>query len=77
MLYLLLLLFKSNFIQLFCDAWFPYTNTLLTSIGETSIYLWDLHTLGGLPIIGVPYKEVICNATELTVFDDKREIYLP
>uniref|UniRef100_M1BMX6 Aminotransferase-like plant mobile domain-containing protein n=1 Tax=Solanum tuberosum TaxID=4113 RepID=M1BMX6_SOLTU len=55
-----------NIIQAFCEAWCPQTNTLLTSIGETSISLWDLHILGGLPISGVPYEEVIPNSTELT-----------
>ncbi|KAG5585556.1 hypothetical protein H5410_045990 [Solanum commersonii] len=32
---------------------------------------------GGLPISGVPYKEVIPNSTELTGLDDKRERFLP
>ncbi|KAH0656187.1 hypothetical protein KY285_031069 [Solanum tuberosum] len=68
---------NSNIIQAFCEAWCPQTNTLLTSIGETSISLWDLHILGGLPISGVPYEEVIPNSTELTGLDDKRERFLP
>ncbi|KAH0633563.1 hypothetical protein KY284_036349 [Solanum tuberosum] len=68
---------NSNIIQAFCEAWCPQTNTLLTSIGETSISLWDLHILGGLPISGVRYEEVIPNSTELTGLDDKRERFLP
>ncbi|KAH0672034.1 hypothetical protein KY284_023121 [Solanum tuberosum] len=68
---------NSNIIQAFCEAWCPQTNTLLTSIGETSISLWDLHILGGLPISGVPYEEVIPNSTELTGLDDKGERFLP
>ncbi|KAH0655485.1 hypothetical protein KY285_030367 [Solanum tuberosum] len=68
---------NSNIIQAFCEAWCPQTNTLLTSIGETSISLWDLHILGGLPISGVPYEEVIPNSTELTGLDDKRERFFP
>ncbi|KAH0649374.1 hypothetical protein KY285_034622 [Solanum tuberosum] len=68
---------NSNIIQAFCEAWCPQTNTLLTSIGETSISLWDLHILGGLPISGVPYEEVIPNSMELTGLDDKRERFLP
>ena len=68
---------NSNIIQAFCEAWCPQTNTLLTSAGETSISLWDLHILGGLPINGYPYEEVIPNSTELTGFNDKRERFLP
>lgn len=41
---------NSDVLQAFCEAWCPKTNTLLTSAGEVSIYLWDLHILGGLPI---------------------------
>ncbi|KAG5589645.1 hypothetical protein H5410_040159 [Solanum commersonii] len=48
---------NSNIIQTFCEAWCAQTNTLLTSTGETSISLWDLHILGGLPISRVPYEE--------------------
>ncbi|KAH0775696.1 hypothetical protein KY290_007107 [Solanum tuberosum] len=40
---------NSNIVQAFCEAWCPQTNTLLTSIGETSISLWDLHILGEIP----------------------------
>ncbi|KAG5610981.1 hypothetical protein H5410_022262 [Solanum commersonii] len=68
---------NSNIIQAFCEAWFPQTNTLLTSTGETSISLWDLHILGGLPISRVSYEEEIPNAKKLTGFDDKRERFLP
>ncbi|CAH9076109.1 unnamed protein product [Cuscuta europaea] len=42
----------TNAVQAFCEAWCPTTNTLLTSIGELTITLWDLHVVGGLPIIG-------------------------
>uniref|UniRef100_M1D3K0 Aminotransferase-like plant mobile domain-containing protein n=1 Tax=Solanum tuberosum TaxID=4113 RepID=M1D3K0_SOLTU len=68
---------NSNIIQAFCEAWCPQTNTLLTSIGETSISLWVFNILGSLPISGVPYEEVIPNSTELTGLDDKRERFLP
>ncbi|KAH0633131.1 hypothetical protein KY284_035917 [Solanum tuberosum] len=68
---------NSSTIQVFCEAWFPQTNTLLTSTREASISLWDLHILGGLSISRVPYEEVIPNSTELTGFDDKREGFLP
>ncbi|KAG5620100.1 hypothetical protein H5410_005318, partial [Solanum commersonii] len=68
---------NSNIIQAFCEAWCPQTNTLLTTTREVSISLWDLHILGGFPISGVPYEEVIHNAIEPTDFDDKREKFLP
>ncbi|CAL8992957.1 unnamed protein product, partial [Prunus brigantina] len=38
-------------IRAFCEYWCPATNTLHTSQGEMSISLWDLHEIGGLPII--------------------------
>ncbi|MCE3216427.1 hypothetical protein HAX54_006477, partial [Datura stramonium] len=45
----------------------PRKNTVLTSVGELSISLWDLYIFGGLPIGGSLYEEVILEATELTV----------
>ena len=35
----------SNLIRSFCKLWCSSTNTLLTTIGELSISLWDLHEL--------------------------------
>ncbi|CAH9073716.1 unnamed protein product [Cuscuta europaea] len=55
----------TNAIQAFCEAWCPTTNTLLTSIGELTITLWDLHVIGGLPIIGDAYDESIPGTSEL------------
>ncbi|KAI5312471.1 hypothetical protein L3X38_041644 [Prunus dulcis] len=46
-------------IRAFCEYWCPATNTLHTSQGEMSISLWDLHEIGGLPITGRFYDEVI------------------
>ncbi|MCD7460189.1 hypothetical protein HAX54_043038 [Datura stramonium] len=43
----------------FFETWCPKTNTVLTSIGELSISLWDLYILGGLPIGGSLYEEII------------------
>ncbi|KAL0314531.1 UNVERIFIED_CONTAM: hypothetical protein Sangu_2297500 [Sesamum angustifolium] len=61
----------------FCEAWCPLTNTLLTSAGEMSISLWDLHELVGLPITGCLYDEVVPNALELIGVDEKRERFIP
>ena len=37
-------------------------NTLHTLVGEISITTWDLHKLGGLPIRGLFYDEVLLTA---------------
>ncbi|KAH0764908.1 hypothetical protein KY285_000779 [Solanum tuberosum] len=58
---------NSNILQAFCEAWCPKINTLLTSAGELSIYLWDLHILGGLPIWGSLYEEIVPEASNLWV----------
>nr|GMD60335.1 Cytochrome P450 71A6 [Ipomoea batatas] len=57
---------STHIIQAFCEAWCPMTNTLLTSVGELSISLWDLHVLCGLPISGDIYDEYVPTASELT-----------
>nr|GMD01357.1 ABC transporter G family member 11 [Ipomoea batatas] len=56
-------------VQAFCEAWCPKTNSLLTSAGELSISLWDIHVLCGLPISGDIYDEHVPNALELTGSD--------
>nr|GMD87015.1 ABC transporter G family member 11 [Ipomoea batatas] len=53
----------------FCEAWCPKTNSLLTSAGELSISLWDIHVLCGLPISGDIYDGHVPNALELTGSD--------
>ncbi|MCD9642326.1 hypothetical protein HAX54_029037 [Datura stramonium] len=68
---------NSDILQAFCEAWCPKTNTILISVGELSISLWDLHTLGGFPIRGSFYEEVIPEATELTCVDAKDQRYIP
>ncbi|KAL0451726.1 UNVERIFIED_CONTAM: hypothetical protein Slati_1150700 [Sesamum latifolium] len=55
---------NSDIIKAFCEAWCPLTNTLLTSAGELSISLWDLHDLAGLPIAGYFYYEVVPSADD-------------
>ncbi|XP_075076357.1 uncharacterized protein LOC142163009 [Nicotiana tabacum] len=63
--------------QAFCEAWCPITNTLITSAGELFISLWDLYKIGGFPIIGSPYEEVVPNIEELTGTYDKGRRFLP
>ncbi|MCD9637947.1 hypothetical protein HAX54_021498 [Datura stramonium] len=57
--------------EAFCEVWCPKTNIVLTSVGELSISLWDLYILGGLPIGGSLYEDVIPEATELSGTDAK------
>ncbi|KAK4409600.1 hypothetical protein Sango_0033000 [Sesamum angolense] len=68
---------NSDIVKAFCEAWCPLTNTLLTSAGEMSISLWDLHELVGLPMTGCLYDEVVPSALELTGVDEKRERFIP
>ena len=42
------------------------TNTLHTALGEMSISLWDLHKIGGLPIQGKFYDEVVLSMEEFS-----------
>ncbi|CAN4104843.1 unnamed protein product [Withania somnifera] len=57
--------------------WAEDKNTLLTSVGELSTSLWDLHVIGGLHIRGLPYEEVVPEAKELTSVDEKKERFIP
>nr|GMD17732.1 uncharacterized protein LOC105964676 [Ipomoea batatas] len=54
-----------SFTKELCEAWYPKTNSLLTSAGELSISLWDVHVLYDLPISGDIYDEHIPSALEL------------
>nr|GLL33584.1 uncharacterized protein LOC105949899 [Ipomoea trifida] len=54
-----------DIVQVFCEAWRPRTNTLITSSSEMSISLRDLYMLGGLPLSGDIYDEHIPNAVGL------------
>ncbi|KAL0395515.1 UNVERIFIED_CONTAM: hypothetical protein Slati_4517700 [Sesamum latifolium] len=71
--YASLFTYDHNFdiIKAFCEAWCLLTNTLLTSAGELSISLWDLHDLVGLPMTGCLYDEFVSSALELTGVDEK------
>ncbi|KAL0308856.1 UNVERIFIED_CONTAM: hypothetical protein Sradi_5827900 [Sesamum radiatum] len=68
---------NSDVIKAFCEAWCPSTNTLLTSFGELSISLWDLHTLTGLPMNGLMYDEVVPWAKELDGVDETGRRFVP
>lgn len=68
---------NSGILQAFCEAWCPKTSTLRTSVGELSISLWDLHILGGFPISGSLYEEIVPEAKELVGHDEKRTKYIP
>ncbi|KAL0402261.1 UNVERIFIED_CONTAM: hypothetical protein Slati_4256000 [Sesamum latifolium] len=67
---------NSDIIEAFCEAWCPLTNTLLTSIGELSISLWDLQDLARLPMTGCLYDEVVPSALELTGVDEKGDRFI-
>ncbi|CAN6711811.1 unnamed protein product [Malus baccata var. baccata] len=51
--------YSSNVWKAFCELWGPLTNTFHQGNGEMSISLYDLKVIGGLPILGAPYKEFI------------------
>ncbi|PHU07574.1 hypothetical protein BC332_24063 [Capsicum chinense] len=55
----------------------PTTYALLTSVGELSISLWDVYKIGGLPIGGLSYEEVVLEVKELTYVDEKNERFIP
>ncbi|KAM1454903.1 hypothetical protein ACFXTO_004344 [Malus domestica] len=50
----------------FFEHWCSATNTLHTARGEMSISLRDLHKLGGLPIQGKFYEEVVPSVEEFS-----------
>ncbi|KAL2926380.1 Huntingtin-interacting protein 1-related protein [Bienertia sinuspersici] len=76
--YASMFLYKCNspLMQCFCEFWCPTMNTVLTGDGEASISLWDLRILGGLPIYGAFYDEVVPTALELEGSQDGEQ-FLP
>ncbi|KAH0765305.1 hypothetical protein KY290_001264 [Solanum tuberosum] len=68
---------NENVLQAFCENWRPSNNIVSTFVGELSISLWDLRTIGGLPVHGSFYDEVIPSAKELTHVDDQGKSFLP
>ncbi|KAL2931549.1 Hexon-interlacing protein [Bienertia sinuspersici] len=77
--YTSMFLYKCNspMMQRFCESWCPTTNTIHTGDGEASISLWDLRTLGGLPIFGAFYDEVVPTVDELEGSKDGRQFLPP
>ncbi|KAH0643747.1 hypothetical protein KY285_032823 [Solanum tuberosum] len=69
--------YDDNVLHAFCELWRPSTNTLSTFIGEMSISLWDLQSIGGLLVQGNFYDEVVPSAKELTQTDTQKELLLP
>ena len=53
-------------LQAFLECWYIASNTLHTSVGEVSNSLWDLHSIGGLPVYSSFYEEVIPNSKEIS-----------
>ncbi|KAH7850255.1 hypothetical protein Vadar_029883 [Vaccinium darrowii] len=66
-----------NLIRSFCELWCPSTNTLHTPEGKLSISLWDLTYIGGLPVYGRFYDEVILPAQDLTGHGESNKSFLP
>ncbi|KAL2927963.1 Chorismate synthase [Bienertia sinuspersici] len=62
--------------QRFCESWCPLTNTLRKEADETSIRLWDIRTLSGLPITGMLYEEVVPVSDEMEDSKNSRH-FLP
>ncbi|KAL3524968.1 hypothetical protein ACH5RR_013340 [Cinchona calisaya] len=67
----------NNILRAFCKYWCPSTNSLHTSTCELSISLWDLYKLGGLPICGPFYDEVVPTAKELLNINGDEKPSLP
>ncbi|KAF8408637.1 hypothetical protein HHK36_004700 [Tetracentron sinense] len=68
---------NADLIRSFCEAWCPITNSLHTPQGEMSLSLWDLKIIGGLPITGEFYDEVVPSLREITGLDEKLTPVLP
>nr|XP_009788176.1 PREDICTED: uncharacterized protein LOC104236031 [Nicotiana sylvestris]XP_009788177.1 PREDICTED: uncharacterized protein LOC104236031 [Nicotiana sylvestris] len=69
--------YNDNVLQAFCELWRPSTNILATFIGELSISLWDLRTIGDLPVHGSFNDEVVPLAKELIEMDHQAKPFLP
>ncbi|GAA0139627.1 hypothetical protein LIER_42588 [Lithospermum erythrorhizon] len=69
--------FRYKVVRTFCENWSPSTNTLVTTAGELSISLWDIHKFGGLPILGDLFDEVDPSSRELTGTSRGKQRFLP
>lgn len=68
---------NDNVLQAFCELWHSSTNTICVGIGELSISLWDMHMIGGLPVHGTFFNEVVPSAKELSQTDQQAKPFLP
>ncbi|EOY16793.1 Uncharacterized protein TCM_035673 [Theobroma cacao] len=68
---------NKDVIRAFCESWCLTTNTLHTVFGKASLALWDLHKLGGLPIHGWFYDEVIPSTKEFIGIGANGRRFLP
>lgn len=68
---------NTEIFKAFCEASCSLTNTLLTSSGELSISLWDLHILSGLPLTGTSYDEHVPRVDALVGVDKRKNLYVP
>ncbi|KAL0910558.1 hypothetical protein M5K25_021552 [Dendrobium thyrsiflorum] len=50
---------SSSWLQSIIEHWDRATNTCWVGPNEMTITLWDLYTISGLPILGVPYEEYV------------------
>ncbi|KAI0516062.1 hypothetical protein KFK09_008734 [Dendrobium nobile] len=50
---------SSSWLQSIIEYWDSATNTCWVGPNEMTITLWDLCTISGLPILGIPYEECI------------------
>ncbi|KAL2930481.1 putative RNA-directed RNA polymerase [Bienertia sinuspersici] len=77
--YASMFLYKCNspLMQRLYEFWCPTTNTVLNRDSEASISSWDLRILGGLPIYGTFYDEVVPTALELEGSKDGKEFLSP
>ncbi|KAL0928626.1 hypothetical protein M5K25_000532 [Dendrobium thyrsiflorum] len=50
---------SSSWLQSIIEHWDRATNTCWVGPNEMTITLWDLYTIYGLPILGVPYEEYV------------------
>ncbi|KAF3682765.1 hypothetical protein T459_27474 [Capsicum annuum] len=61
----------------FCKLWHSSTNTICVGTGELSISLWDMRMIGGPPVHGTFFDEVIPSSKELSQTDQQGKLFLP
>ena len=57
---------NTHVLQAFLECWCAAINTLDTSVGEVSISLWDLHSVGGFLVYGSFYEKVVPNSKDMS-----------